>query len=140
MALDSAGTIEREIRIEASREIVFAFLTEPDRLVQWMGSTARLDARAGGEYWLDYNGSDIMGGAFIEVDPYERVAISWGWEMEGAATPPGSSIVEFTLLSDGDATILRMVHSGLDGDEVTSHAEGWDYFLPRLLSVAENVP
>jgi uncharacterized protein YndB with AHSA1/START domain len=66
----------------------------------------------------------------------ERVVVTWGWEAEGSDTPPGASVVEFTLTSDGDGTLLRVVHRRLSVDEAQSHGEGWDYFLPRLVAVA----
>lgn len=127
-----AGTIERELRVAASREIVFAYLTEPEKLVQWMGTTAELDPRPGGLFRLDYNGEHVARGEYIEVDPPNKVVLSWGWERDGAATPPGSSTVSFTLIAEGDETIVRMVHSGLYGDEIASHTMGWDMFLPQL--------
>ena len=50
--------------------------------------------------------------------------------------PPGTSTVEITLRADGDATVLRMVHSGfVDADMAASHGEGWDRFLPRFVAV-----
>ena len=39
------AVLEREIHIEASPETVFAFLTEPDKILQWMGVEATFEAR-----------------------------------------------------------------------------------------------
>ena len=74
----------------------------------------------------------------MEVLPSRRVVISWGWEAEGAAVPSGASLVEIELTPDGDGTRLWLRHSGLPGDEATSHAEGWDHFLPRLADAVGN--
>jgi uncharacterized protein YndB with AHSA1/START domain len=130
------GVIEREIRIAARPETVFTFWTDPTKMARWMGRNIRLDPRPGGEYRIDYNGSDIAGGTFVEVDPPHRLVLSWGWEAAGDPTPPGASTVEVTLAADGDGTILRLRHSGLVPEAVEGHAVGWDQFLPGLVVAA----
>ena len=130
------GAIEREIRIAARPETVFAFWVEPDRLAQWMGRSVAMDPRSGGAYRIDYNGTDIARGEVLEIDPPHRLVLSWGWEAKGDATPPGSSRVEVTLTPDGDGTLLRLRHSGLVQAAVEGHAQGWDQFLPGLETVA----
>jgi uncharacterized protein YndB with AHSA1/START domain len=131
-----ATEIEREIRIMARPETVFAYLTDPEKLVAWMGKEATLDARPGGVFRLGYDEGHQASGEYVEVVPNERVVLTWGWEAEGAATPPGASRVEITLTPDGDGTLLRLVHRGLSEDEARSHGEGWDLFLPKLAEVA----
>jgi uncharacterized protein YndB with AHSA1/START domain len=129
--------IEREIRIAARPETVFDFWTDPELMARWMGRDVRLDPRPGGEFRIDYNGSDIAGGTFVEVDRPHRLVLTWGWEAEGDATPPGASTVEIILTVDGEGTILRLRHSGLAAGAVASHAQGWDQFLPSLVAAAE---
>jgi uncharacterized protein YndB with AHSA1/START domain len=135
-ATAAEGTIEREIRIEARPEIVFAFWTDPDRMARWMGRTVRLDPRPGGEFRVDYNGTDVARGAFVELDPPHRLVLTWGWEAPGDPTPPGGSTVEVTLRPDGTGTLLRLRHTGLAPEVVDGHAIGWDQFLPALANVA----
>ena len=129
--------IEREIWIEAPPRIVFGYFTDPDRMARWMGRTVTLDARPDGAYRIEYNGSDIASGTFVEIDEPNRIAFTWGWEAAGDAVPPGASLVEVTLTPDGTGTRLRLRHTGLPAESVGGHAEGWDYFLPTLVSVAE---
>ena len=126
------GRIEREIRIAASPETVFDHWVDPVRLATWMGRDVTVDARPGGSYRIDYNGSDVASGAFVELERPRRLVLTWGWEAPGDPTPPGASLVEVTLEPDGDGTVLRLVHSRLVPAAVDGHAEGWDYFLPRL--------
>ncbi|RIK40698.1 MAG: SRPBCC domain-containing protein, partial [Chloroflexi bacterium] len=134
MRLDTSqrATIERELRIAAAPEVVFTYLIDPARLVTWMGSVATLDPRPGGVFRLDYHGQWVSSGEFIEVDPPRRVVFTWGWEMQGDPTPPGSSRVEFSLQADNDGTLLRLVHRGLPSEAVGPHTDGWDHFLPGL--------
>ncbi|HUG14302.1 MAG TPA: SRPBCC domain-containing protein [Thermomicrobiales bacterium] len=133
MEQEDSGTIEREIRVNAEPDTVFEFLTDPEKLVQWMGTTAELEPRPGGKFRLSYDGEHVARGEYMEIDRPRRVVLSWGWEGEGAATQPGASVVTFSLVADGNDTIVRMTHSGLVGDEIASHSAGWDMFLPNLV-------
>lgn len=119
------------MRIEAKPETVFAFFTDPAKMVQWKGIDATLDARPGGVYRVNVNGRDTAVGEYVEVTPYERIVITWGWTA-GPITP-GSTRVEIDLTPDGDATILRLRHFGLDADGRASHAQGWTHYLQRLV-------
>jgi uncharacterized protein YndB with AHSA1/START domain len=61
---------------------------------------------------------------------------TWGWEGNDGV-PPGSSTVEVTLTPDGDATVVRLRHSGLPtGDSATSHGSGWEHYTARLAVAA----
>src|SRR5262245_36693922 len=104
--------IEREVRISAPPATVFAYWVEADRLATWMGRTVSIDARPGGAYRIDYNGTDIAAGTVLEIDPPRRLVLSWGWEQSDDPVPPGASIVEVTLSPDGDGTLLRLRHHG----------------------------
>ena len=132
--------IERELHIAAAPELVFRYLTDAEKLTQWMGRAATVEARAGGTLRIDYNGFDIMRGNYIEVVPSARVVFTWGWETLGDGLRPGASTVAFDLSSDRGGTLLRMVHSGLTEDQAREHAGGWDQFLPGLARVATGEP
>jgi len=129
-------TYERSVRIAAPREVVFAYFTDPEKMIRWMGTSANVDARPGGAYRVDINGRDIASGQYVEVDPPNRVVFTFGWERGGAPIPPGASTVEVTLSRDGDETVVRFVHRDLPEPMVPSHAEGWDHFLDRLVVAA----
>lgn len=130
------GVVETEVRIRARPETIYPFWTSADRMRSWMGRDVRLDARPGGEVRIDYNGSDVVSGSFVELDPPRRLVFTWGWEATGDATPPGSSTVEVTLVPDGDETVVRVRHSGLAAEAVEGHAIGWEQFLPALATIA----
>lgn len=121
---------EVEVRIEAKPETVFGFLTDPARVLQWMGVEAALDCRPGGAFRINVSGRETAIGEFVEVTPYERIVMTWGWD-SGPVTP-GSTRVEIDLMPDGNATILRLRHHGLDAEGMASHEEGWKHYLERL--------
>jgi uncharacterized protein YndB with AHSA1/START domain len=124
--------IRREVRIQASPATVWAYFVDPDRIVRWMGKTAALDVRPGGAIRLDYGNGNVMAGAYVELDEPRRLAFTFGWEDPSQLVRPGGSLVEVELEPDGTGTVVRLTHTGLPGDEVATHTEGWDYFLPRL--------
>ena len=128
---ETDGLIEHEIRIAAAPEIVFAYFTDPAKMVQWMGTEATLDPRPGGVCRINPSGHEAMLGEYVEVDPPRRVVFTWGWEAS-EEMPPGSSTVEVRLTAEGDKTILHFAHRGLTPVQAERHGEGWDHFLARL--------
>ena len=132
MIEDLTGAIEVTQRIEAPPEIVFAYLTESQRIVAWMGVGAELDPRPGGRYRIDVDGVHIVSGEYQVVDPPRRLVMSWGWEGH-PTVPPGSTTVEITLTPERDATILTLRHLGLpDEGERRLHTDGWTQYMGQL--------
>jgi uncharacterized protein YndB with AHSA1/START domain len=132
-----AGVIERVITIEASPETVYRLLTDEREYVKWKGERADLDARPGGMFRVIFaNKTDIVAGRFVELVPQQRVVFTWGWE-GNEHVPPGSSTVEIELERAGSGTRVRLVHRDLPVPAIARHAEGWDFFLPRLIAAAE---
>lgn len=128
--------VEREVHIDASPATVFEFFTDPAKAVRWMGVAATLDSRPGGVYRLDI-GPYTAVGEFVEVDPPNRIAWTWGWENEGMSTPPGSTMIEVTLTPSAGGTLVRLVHSGLPSEQAAeAHGHGWDQYMPRLAIAA----
>jgi uncharacterized protein YndB with AHSA1/START domain len=128
--------LRHEVRIAAPPEIVFAYFTDPARLVEWIGIAALLDPRPGGTFRVEANGRDVVCGEYVEVEPPRRVVFTWGFEEADGLVPPGASIVEITLTPDGDGTLLRLTHRDLPGPSRPQHDQGWEHFLDRLRSAA----
>ena len=155
------SAIEHELRIAARPETVFGYFTDPEKLVKWMGAEATLDPRPGGvcrigfqpiQQQLDAARTAVTGtpdegleglglvgtmmGEFVEVEPYSRIAFTWGWEQAPFTVPPQSTEVEVSFTPDGDGTIMRFAHRRLPVAAVEFHRAGWDHFLPRLAIAA----
>jgi len=122
----------RELVIDASPKTIFGFLTEPEKHVAWMGTTAELDPRPGGIYRVLVGGRHSGKGEFIEVVPFEKVAYTFGWDEPDHPIPAGSTRIDITLAPEGDKTRLRFVHSGLPAAAVEDHTKGWDHYMERL--------
>ena len=136
MIEDLTGAIEITQRIDAPPEIVFAYLTDSQRFVRWMGVGAVLDPRPGGRYRIDVDGAHIVSGEYQELDPPRRLVMTWGWEGH-PTVPPGSTTVEITLTPERGATLLRLRHLGLpDESERRNHSDGWQRYTGQLARAA----
>ena len=124
--------LTREVVMDASPTTIFPFLTDPARYIQWMGTEAELDPRAGGVYRVLVQGKHPAVGEFVEVVPDTKVVFTFGWDEPGHPIPAGSTEVEITLISEGDKTKVRLVHRGLPDDAVPEHISGWEHYLDRL--------
>ena len=128
--------VRREVQIPAPPATVFAFLTDPQKILRWMGTEATVEPRTGGLYLVNVSGKDIARGRFTEVIPVHRLAYSFGWEGR-EATPPGSGLIEIDLIDQGGGTLLRMTHSGLpSAAQCDGHDQGWAHYLGRLAITA----
>ena len=135
--MDESLVVRRETEIAAPPATVFAFLTDPEKIMRWMGAEATTEAHPGGLYLLKgVSGRRNARGAFREVVPVHRLAYSFGWE-DDEAVPPGSSLIEIDLIERNGGTLLRMTHTGLpNAEECASHARGWAHYLERLAVAA----
>jgi uncharacterized protein YndB with AHSA1/START domain len=134
--MQEALVVRRETHIPAPPAAVFALLTDPDKIIRWMGTQAQVEPQLGGLYLLNVTGARTARGAFREVVPVHRLAYSFGWEGDDQV-PPGSSLVEIDLIERPDGTLLRLTQAGLpNAEQCASHAEGWAYYLGRLAVVA----
>ena len=133
--MDQPLVVHRETQIAAPPATVFAFLTDPQKIMSWMGAEAATEAHPGGLYLV----KDVAGrpdrtarGQFREVVPVHRLAYSFGWEGDDEV-PPGSGLVEIDLLDRDGGTLVRMTHTGLpNAAQCAGHARGWAYYLDRL--------
>jgi uncharacterized protein YndB with AHSA1/START domain len=130
--------VRREVQIAAPPSTVFAFLTDPQKFLRWMGTEATLEPHPGGIYLVNVTGKDVARGRFTEVVPVHRLAYSFGWDERENNVPPGSSLIEIDLIDhDPDGTLLRMTHSGLpDAASCASHEKGWTHYFARLAEAA----
>jgi len=128
--------VRRETHISAPPAAVFALLTDPEKILRWMGTEAEVAAQPGGLYLVNVTGTRRARGSFREVVPVHRLAYSFGWD-DDETVPPGSSLIEIDLIEEPSGTLLRLTHTGLpNAEQCTGHAEGWDHYLGRLAELA----
>ena len=134
--MQEALVVRRETHIPAPPSAVFAFLTDPEKILRWMGTEAQLEPRPGGLYLVNVTGARFARGSFHEVVPVHRLAYSFGWDGD-EEVPPGSGLVEIDLIDRDGGTLLRMTHSGLpNAAQSAGHDKGWAHYLGRLAMAA----
>ena len=129
--------VRRETHIPAPPAAVFALLTDPEKILRWMGTEADVEPEPGGLYLVNVTGARNARGQFREVVPVHRLAYSFGWE-GSEEVPPGSSLVEIDLTDQPpDGTLLRLTHTGLPtAGQCAGHLKGWTHYLDRLAIAA----
>jgi uncharacterized protein YndB with AHSA1/START domain len=142
------GTIEREMHIEASPEVVYRVVSEPDHLSEWWPDDAELEPVTGGTGLITFvrpEGTKVEALTVVEADPPRRFAFRWVHDHGQAATPDNSLLVTFDLVPSGSGTLLRFSEQGFRErgweaavleEQYRDHVAGWDYFLPRLVAYA----
>lgn len=134
--------IEQTIRIDAPPARVWAYFTDAAKLARWWGS-ATADPRPGGTLRVQMDGGPdpVMRGEFVELEPYERLVFTFGWEPAPGVPDiaPGGSRVEVLLRPDGAGTVVTLRHSGLPATLRGETTEGWRTVLGRLANEAAAV-
>jgi uncharacterized protein YndB with AHSA1/START domain len=146
------GSIERELRIDASPEVVYEVISSAEHLREWWPDDAELDPVAGGTGRItfgDPTSPDAKSEALtvVEADPPRRFALRWVYD-NAPATETNSLLVTFDLVPVGEGTLLRFSESGFRErgweaavleEAYLDHARGWDHFLPRHVTLANSL-
>jgi uncharacterized protein YndB with AHSA1/START domain len=146
----AADSVEREILIEASPEVVWGVITEPEQISRWFSDEADIEGRAGADGTLTWKpggrggekDSDLVVPIrVVDAEPFHR--FSFRWNHPGGAGPDqsNSALVEFSLLEEAAGTRLKVVESGIElvtDDEqgktryAEEHEHGWGRHLGEL--------
>ena len=105
--------IRRELVVEAPIEQVWEALMNAEHLSKWFGDSAEVDLRPGGRArfgWSEFNDSSE---AIVEVvDRPSRFSFRWE-ALRDTPVEQASTLVEVSLESVGEGTLLTLVASGL---------------------------
>src|SRR5258708_32053353 len=86
--------VRREVQIAAPPATVFAFLTDPQKILRWMGTEATMEPHPGGLYLVNVTGKDVARGRFTEGIPLHPLAYSFRRDQHDKHVPPGSNLLE----------------------------------------------
>jgi len=132
----SSRHVEISTEIDAPPEIVFRYLTDPERFSRWLGAKVELDPRPGGAVRLHFEAYEtVVTGEIRELVPARRFAMTWGVESgsKSEGMPPGTTEVVISLEPIGEGTRVTLRHTGLPSEaERRDHEEGWRGYLERL--------
>src|SRR3954466_749455 len=140
------GSIEREVYVEASPEVVFEVVSSPDHLKQWWPDDARYDPTPGSAGEIVFGDPEAGGGGvgFTVVDARPPTLFSFRWTHPvGETAAAGNSLlVTFELTASRGGTLLKMTETGFREmgweaaileQQYKEHSTGWDFYLPRLV-------
>jgi uncharacterized protein YndB with AHSA1/START domain len=141
------GSIERELRIDATPEVVYEVVSSAEHLREWWPDDAELDPVPGGTGRIVFGDPDSPDAkverlTVVEADPPHRFAFRWVYEDDN------SLLVTMDIIASGDGTLLRFKETGFRerGWEAAvleqayaDHVQGWDHFLPRLVARANSL-
>jgi uncharacterized protein YndB with AHSA1/START domain len=124
--------IERQLDFRAPPERLWRALTDDGELGQWFGNAARLDLRAGGEGWFEFDGYGRVPARIEVFEPVTR--FSWRWGDVGKSVDERSTLVEFRLEPlQGGGTRLHVRESGFEREAARwDNTEGWLSELAEL--------
>lgn len=147
------GSIERELRIDATPEVVYEVISSPEHIREWWPDDAELDPVPGGIGTITFGDPTAPDAAVVpltvvEADPPRRFSFRWVHDEGEAAGPDNSLLVTFDLVPSGEGTLLRFKETGFRErgweaavleEAYLDHARGWDVFLPRLVAYANRL-
>ena len=154
----AADSVEREILIEASPEVVWGVITEPEQISRWFSDEAEVEGRAGADGTLTWKPggrggrkeSDlIVPIQVVEAEPFRHFSFRWNHPQGAGPDQSNSALVEFSLIEEADGTRLRVLESGIDAvthDEESKaryredHAQGWERHLGEMLDYVASDP
>jgi uncharacterized protein YndB with AHSA1/START domain len=139
------GTIEREIYVDASPEVVFDVVSSPEHLTGWWPDEARYEQVPGAPGEIVFgdpaDGGVVVAFTVVRSQPPRTFSFRWTHPAGEVAAAGNSLLVTFELTSSGRGTLLRMTETGFRElgweaavleQQYREHVTGWDFFLPRI--------
>jgi uncharacterized protein YndB with AHSA1/START domain len=140
------ASIEREIFVHATPDLVFEVVSSPDHLKHWWPDDAHYDPAPGSTGEIVF-GDPAAGGEAVPITvvgarPPHTFSFRWGHPTGETANPGNSLLVTFDLTPSGDGTMLKMTETGFREQgwsiaqleqQYQEHSTGWSHFLPRLI-------
>jgi uncharacterized protein YndB with AHSA1/START domain len=144
------ASIERELHIDASPEVVFEVISSPEHIREWWDAETGIHAVSGADgelVWTDKSTGRTQAVRITVVTADRPRLFSFRWtHSDGDVPESGNSLlVTFELIAAGTGTLLRFSETGFREmgweaavleETYRDHENGWDTFLPRLSTLA----
>jgi uncharacterized protein YndB with AHSA1/START domain len=143
--------VEREMRVAAPVERVWAVLTERAHMAEWLAHHFEVrdcDLRPGGALVLHQKPHNAtLPARIVTVERPHVFAYRWAMAYPGEEpTEDNSTLVEFRLTPDGNGTVLRVTESGFARVSIPperayagrkAHSQGWPVYMDEIRRRAE---
>ena len=126
-----------EFETAASPAEVWAALTEPDRIAEWLTDASPL-GQVGSEYRLDFGDGSVVEGVVTALEPGRRFAYTWAWTdgdgrqetlVTWSVEPRPNGRARVSLEHDGWA------EAGIDEAARDDHEGYWSGYLDDLVEI-----
>jgi uncharacterized protein YndB with AHSA1/START domain len=115
---DGKGVVRMEDRFDTDIDAIWSALTDPLRLVRWMGEVEG-DLRLGGEFRFRFFASGSEGTGRVDAcEPPRQLLLT----IEPGQ--PDEDVIEVTLVADGDRTSLVWEERGMPLDQLAAYGAG----------------
>ncbi|MBY4130068.1 SRPBCC family protein [Rhodococcus fascians] len=131
-ANDTGVALELSRTIHASREDVWAQLTESSRTALWFGPWERVSDNVIRVTMSFEEGAPASDMAIEACEPPSRLAVRTLGDMQWP--------LEVRLDDQGDSTVLVLVHSCQNTDGVGDIGPGWEYYLDMFVAAEHGGP
>ncbi len=116
---DGKGVVRMEDRFDTVIDDVWSALTDPRRLVRWLGEVEG-DLRLGGEFRFHFFSSGSEGTGRVQAcEPPRRLLL-----VIKGLDEPYEQVIEAALAADGDQTILVVEERGMPPDLLAAYGAG----------------
>jgi uncharacterized protein YndB with AHSA1/START domain len=133
------GSIEREIHVEASPEVVYEVVSSPEHVAEWWTDDATFEARPGAAGELVFGDRvNVVPMTVVNAEPPRLFSFRWCYPQDQVEN---ALLVTFELTPKGSGTLVRLTETGFRemgwetaklAEQYQEHVMGWDLFVPRL--------
>jgi uncharacterized protein YndB with AHSA1/START domain len=123
---DGKGIVRMQDRYDTDIDDLWTALTDPDRLARWIAEVEG-DLRLGGEFRARFTSGWEGTGRVQACEPPRRLLV-----LTRDADEPEEQVIEATLTTDGDQTILVIEERGLPIEHLAAHGAGWQVHVEDL--------
>jgi uncharacterized protein YndB with AHSA1/START domain len=115
---EGKGVVRIEASFDTDLDDVWSALTDPSRLSNWIGEVEG-DLRLGGEFRFGFSATGSEGTGRVEAcEPPRRLLVTM------ALGQPDEDVIEATLTTENDQTILVWDERGMPLDQVAAYGAG----------------
>jgi uncharacterized protein YndB with AHSA1/START domain len=123
---DGSGILRLEDRFDTDIGDMWSALTDPRRVARWIGKVDG-DLRLGGEFRARFTSGWEGTGRVEACEPPRRLVV-----LTRDADEPDEELLEATLTSDGDQTVLVIEARGLPIEHLAAYGAGWQVHVEDL--------
>lgn len=136
--------VEKSLSFKLEKEVVWAALTDKEKLGAWWGKNVRLEPHVGGDFYEPWGKDQLATGKVLSVKSNRRIKFTW---REKTWRPSNKTICVFELKEKNGVTVLTVKHFGWESfkdlEERKKMREGfdkgWGFYLSKLKKYLESL-